>query len=195
MNLEQALQNKLKPHAERVVNETHSDFDYLPAVLFLSIEHSKQINDSLASHFHSTVTSIDEQNQTIASLHVAQDKLLTANIASLFNKVAMSQDALEKLTGRNQGSFLEALELGNTQQIAAINDAFVKQNNLLVELKNDLMHQLQQYDADLKKSELRQESDFMALKHDQKSQKKVSYAVLAFSLLSLLLTALMFLKK
>ncbi len=195
MTLEQTLVQKLKPHADRVSNGQHSDFDYLPAVLFQSLEHSKQLNNSLTNHFESTVASFDKQNQAIATLHASQDKLLAANIASIFKEITENQKTQEKQTQQNHIQILEDLDFEKKQQMEVLNAGFAQQNQLQGELKTFLSQVHQRYEVSLKASDEQRINDFRVLKKDLMTQKIMSYALGGFSLLSLILTVLMFFKK
>jgi hypothetical protein len=195
MSLEQALVKKLKPHADRVVQGVHSDFDYLPAVLFQSLERDKSLNASLANHFQSIVSSFEKQNQSVTEFHAALDKLIASNIASLFKELAASQAEQEKLAELYRAKFLDNLDLAKAEQISALAAGFSQQDKLLTSLQSNISQQFQNYESNLKSSDLRQASEQSDFKNKLASQKWMSIAAVVFSAATLGLTILMYLKK
>jgi hypothetical protein len=147
MSLEQALVKKLKPHADRVVQGVHSDFDYLPAVLFQSLERDNSLDASLANHFQSIVSSFEKQNQSVTEFHAALDKLIASNIASLFKELAASQAEQEKLAELYRAKFLDNLDLAKAEQISVLAAGFGQQDKLLTSLQSNISQQFQNYES------------------------------------------------
>lgn len=65
MSLNEKLEEKLRPHAERVKAGSPNDYDYLPAVLFSCIDSTKQLSLNTLNEFNENKTLLQKNNLAI----------------------------------------------------------------------------------------------------------------------------------
>ncbi len=77
MSLDEKLEQKLRPHAERVEMGNPNDYDYLPAVLFSCIDSNKKLHQSMINNFEQIQIALKNENielsNKINKIHLEQE--------------------------------------------------------------------------------------------------------------------------
>jgi hypothetical protein len=86
MSLDEKLEQKLRPHAERVEAGNPNDYDYLPAVLFSCIDLTKKLTQKTLIEFEVSKTLLQKNN--LAILNKLEDE---ASEQKIINKEIIKQ--------------------------------------------------------------------------------------------------------
>lgn len=97
MSLEQRLTEKLRPHADRVAEGRHNEFDFLPAALLHGLEHGRHISEevtefrnaisnkvvSLEQHLADVANFQKESKQQVVEAQDAQQRVILAKFDAI----------------------------------------------------------------------------------------------------------------
>lgn len=72
MALEQRLTEKLRPHADRVAEGRHNEFDFLPAALLHGLERGKSMSEAVTEFRTAVLTNVAALEQHLADVGNAQ---------------------------------------------------------------------------------------------------------------------------